>query len=103
MGRDREQVGAEATGGEADERDSQQRHDNEMKMVVEKCATQIPFPLSQCDVPTLEECGSMCELCTVMCARENFASARIQVGVVFTNSSEVIASRFTTAPSRMEK
>ena len=35
-----------------------------------KCATQIPFSLSQCGVPTLEKCGSMREVCTVMCARE---------------------------------
>ena len=33
---------------------------------------------------TLEKCGSMCELCTVMCAREKCASARVQVGVVST-------------------
>ena len=39
-------------------------------MVMEKCATQIPFTLSQCGVPTLEKCGSMCELCTVVCVRE---------------------------------
>ena len=32
---------------EADERDIQQGHDDEMKMVMEKCATQIPFTLSQ--------------------------------------------------------
>ena len=62
----------------------QQGHNNEMKMSAEKCATQIPFTLSQCGVPTLEKCGSMCELCTVMCAREKCASARVQVGVVST-------------------
>ena len=42
---------------------------------MEKCATQIPFTLSHCGVPTLQKCGSMCELCTVMCAREKCASA----------------------------
>ena len=54
---------------------------------MEKCATQIPFSLSHCGVPTLEKCGSMCELCTVMCAREKCASARVQVGVVSTSPS----------------
>ena len=36
------------------------------------------------NVTALEKCGSMCELCTVMCAREKCASARVQVGVVCT-------------------
>ena len=35
-------------------------------------------------MPTLEKYGSMYELCTVMCAREKCASARVQVGVVST-------------------
>ena len=33
-------------------------------------------------VPTWEKCGSMCELCTVMCAREKCASARMQESTV---------------------
>ena len=71
-------------GGKAAERTFQQRHDKEMEMSAEEQATQIPFTLSSCGVPTLEKCGSMCELRTVMCTREKGASARIQVGVVST-------------------
>ena len=64
----------------------QQGLNNEMKMSAEKCATQIPFTLRQCGVPTLEKCGTMSELCTVMCAREKCVSARVQVGVLSTVS-----------------
>ena len=64
----------------------QQGHDNEMKMTSEKCATQISITFSRCGVPTLEKCGSMRELCTVMCAREKCASARVQAGVVSTKN-----------------
>ena len=39
------------------------------------------------DVTTLEECGSMSELCIVMFSREKCASARVQVGVVSTPPS----------------
>ena len=42
------------------------------------------FTLSQSGVPTVEKCGSMCELCTVWCALEKYASARVRVGVVST-------------------
>ena len=63
------------------------RHNNEMNMSAEKCETQIPFTLSQSGVSTLEEFRSMCELWTVMCAREKCAFARVQVGVVFTDST----------------
>ena len=43
------------------------------------------FTLSQCGVPTLEKCSAVLyELCTVRCAQEKCASARVQVGVVFT-------------------
>ena len=35
-------------------------------------------------MPTVDRCGSMCELCTVMCAREKCSSARVQVRVVST-------------------
>ena len=45
-----------------------------MKWLWRKCATQTPFTLSQCGVPTLEKCGSVSELCTLMCARERCAS-----------------------------
>ena len=43
-GRVREQVGDEATRRKRMMRDIQQGHDNEMKMVMEKCATQILLP-----------------------------------------------------------
>ena len=80
------------SGGWSDRREPtkktiQSRPDNDMKMSAEKCATQIPFTLSQCGVPTLGKCGSMCDLCTVMCAPEKCASARVQVGVVSTRTN----------------
>ena len=48
--------------------------------------TQIPFTLSHCGVPTLE---NVRELCTVMCAREKSASARVQVGVMSTSTDQL--------------
>ena len=53
-----------------------------MEMSAEKCATQIPFFLSQYDVPTLEKC---CDGCTAMCARDKCAFIRVQVSVVSTS------------------
>ena len=49
---------------------------NEMEMSAETCASQIPFTLSQCGVPTLGKV-QCCMICALRCA-----SARIQVGVV---------------------
>ena len=51
--------------------------------VFENCATLIPCTLSQ-------SMWSMRESCTVMCAREKCASARVQVGVVSTASRRII-------------
>ena len=63
----------------------QQGHDNEMKMSAESCATQIPFTLSQCGV---EKCGSVCQLCIVMCAREKMCvCARTSTCGVYTSLS----------------
>ena len=39
-----------------------QRMTNEMEKSAEKSATRIPLALSHCGVPTLEKCGSMCEV-----------------------------------------
>ena len=44
----------------------------------------MPCTLSQCQRVSIGKCGSMCELCTVMCAREQCASARVQADVVST-------------------
>ena len=54
----REQVGEEVTRGKRDI--------NECRKMRDK----IPFTVSQRGVPTLEECGSMYELGTVLCARK---------------------------------
>ena len=80
-GLDKEQVGEDMIGGNRPSGPSHKDITNEMGTSAEKCATQFPFTLSQCGVPTFEKC---CELRTVMCAREKCASARVQVGVVST-------------------
>ena len=87
-GLDREQEGEDVTGEKRPREPSNKDITTRWKWVPEKCATQIPFTLSQCGVPTLETC---CELWTVMCAREKCASARVQVGVVSTHPSRLTA------------
>ena len=61
---------------------------NEMEMSAEKCATQIPFTLSLEPLRCAHVGKVQYELCTVRCAREKCASARVQVGVVFTPPSQ---------------
>ena len=87
-GLDKEQVGEDVTGGYRPSGPSNKDITNEMEMSAEKCATQIPFTLSQCGGPTLEKC---CELCTAVRAREKCASAGVQVGVVSTLSVALTA------------
>ena len=80
---DTQHVGEDKTGGKWTNGTFNNDMANEMEMSTEKCATEIPFTLSQYRVPTTEKCGAVwivhCQVRTRKCA-----SARARVGVVFT-------------------
>ena len=62
-GLDKEHEGEDVTGGNRPSGPSNKDMTNETEMSAEKCATQIPFTLSQCGVPTLDKVQ-----CCVNCA-----------------------------------
>ena len=57
-GLDTEHVSEAGTGGKRTNETFNKEKTNETEMNAEKCATQIPFTLSQCGVPTLEKCSA---------------------------------------------
>ena len=86
-GRDRQQVGDEAIRGKRVTGTPFQGHYEEMTMFLRNSRHSSLVLWANADVTTLEECGSMSELCIVMFSREKCASARVQLGVVSTPPS----------------